>query len=232
MKATFTKGTAAFAGVIAASLAVTSGCSSTHKSSSTAGNWTSPDYQETASTTQTTTTTQASTAQNSGQLTETGASSSVIPLYKEDLAVGKRTVDAGTVSVKKVVKTETVSQPVELRHEEIEIERVPAGSETASAPSGNAFQDQDTVIHLTREEPVVEKRTSMSGQVVVKTRSASEQKNIQEQVRTEDVAVVKSGNADNVNVGQNITVQQSGEATGGAESPSGQSSGQSKSNGQ
>jgi len=60
----------------------------------------------------------------------------------------------------------------------------------------------------------------------VKTRSASEQQNIQGQVRSEDVAVVKSGNAENVTIGQGI--QQSGEAMGGAESPSGQSSGESK----
>ena len=36
----------------------------------------------------------------------------MIPLYKESLAVGKRDVDAGSVRVKKVVKTETVNQPV------------------------------------------------------------------------------------------------------------------------
>jgi uncharacterized protein (TIGR02271 family) len=150
----------------------------------------------------------------------------VIPLYKESLAVGKRDVDAGSVRVKKVVKTETVNQPIELRHEEIEIERMPASSETASAPSGTAFQQQDTVIHLTKEEPVVEKQITSAGQVVVKTRSASTQANIQRDVRSEDVAVVKSGNAgQNVTIGQNI--QQSGEeGMGAAETPSGQAAGQ------
>ena len=214
MKVTFTKGNVALTAVVAASLAMASGCSTEHKSSSTASNWTSSDYQETASTTQ-----------SSGQLTETGAQSSVIPLYKEDISVSKRTVDAGTVSVRKIVKTETVNQPVELRHEEIVIDRQPASASASAAP-GEAFQEKDTVIHLTREEPVVEKRVSSSGQVVVKTRSASEQQNIQGQVRSEDVAVVKSGNAENVTIGQGI--QQSGEAMGGAESPSGQSSGESK----
>ena len=153
----------------------------------------------------------------------------MIPLYKEDLDVSKRTVDAGTVRVKKIVNTQTVTQPVELRQDEIVIERQPA-SENASAPSGTAFQEQEKVIHLSREEPVVEKRISSSGQVVVKARSTTEQQNVQGQVRSEDVAVEKSGNAENVTIGQGV--QQSGEATGGAESPSGQSSGQNNSAGQ
>ena len=231
MKVKFTKGNVAFAAVAAASLAMTSGCSSTHKSTSTAANWTSPDYGETASTTSQTTTTTASTAQNTQELTPTGAQSSVIPLYQENLDVSKRTVDAGTVRVKKIVNTETVSQPVELRHDEIVIDRQPA-SDSGGAVSANAFQERETVIHLTREEPVVEKRTSVSGQVVVKTKSASEQQNVQGQVRKEDVAVVKSGDTQNVTVGQGISSQQSGEAVGGAESPSGQSSGQQNSSGQ
>jgi uncharacterized protein (TIGR02271 family) len=228
MKATFTKGKVTLAAVVAASLAMTSGCSSTHKSSSTAANYTAPEYQETASTTTQTTTTTASTSQNTQELTPTGSQSSVIPLYQENLDVSKRTVDAGTVRVKKIVNTETVSQPVELRHDEIVIDRQPA-SDSGGAVSANAFQDQETVIHLTREEPVVEKRTSMSGQVVVKTKSASEQQNVQGQVRKEDVAVVKSGDTQNVTVGQGISSQPSGEAAGGAESPSGQASGQSQS---
>jgi uncharacterized protein (TIGR02271 family) len=161
----------------------------------------------------------------SSEINVTGNTNAVIPLYKEDLAVGKRDVDAGSVRVKKVVKTETVNQPIELRHEEIEIERIPPGSETASAPSGTAFQGQDTVIHLSKEEAVVEKRVASAGQVVLKATSSSTQSNIQAQVRSEDVAVVKSGNAgDNVTIGQNINA--TGEGMGAAETPSGQAAGQ------
>jgi uncharacterized protein (TIGR02271 family) len=182
----------------------------------------------TASTTTYTTSESSSTAETApAEITVTGDTNAVIPLYKEDLAVGKRDVDAGSVRVKKVVKTETVNQPIELRHEEIEIERIPAGSETAGAPSGNAFQDQDTVIHLSKEEAVVEKRVASAGQVVLKAHSSSTQSNISAQVRSEDVAVTKSGNyGDNVTINGNI--QQSG-AMGGAESPSGQTMGASSS---
>src|SRR2546423_15287435 len=49
-----------------------------------------------------------------------------IPLYEESLNVGKREVEAGSVRLRKIVRTETVSQPIELRHEELVIDREPA----------------------------------------------------------------------------------------------------------
>ena len=140
----------------------------------------------------------------------------VVPLYKESVNIGKQQVDAGSVKIKKVVKTETVNQPVELRHEEIVIERQPASGQ---GDSSQAFQGQETTIQLTKEMPVIEKQTQQSGQVVVKKSSQSEQQNIQAQVRSEDVDVVKFGNPQNVTIGQNV------ESAGAAESPSGETSG-------
>lgn len=151
------------------------------------------------------------------QASSPGETKAVIPLYKESLDVGKKEVDAGTVRVKKVVKTETINQPVELRHEEIEIERVPP-SASDSASTDSAFREQETVIHLTKEEPVIQKRTSSAGQVVLQTRSESMQTNIQGTVRSEDVNIEKSGE---------VAMRQSDQSVGGAESPSGMSSGQS-----
>lgn len=155
---------------------------------------------------------------------ETGSSSSgqtkaVIPLYKESAEVGTREVDAGTVRVKKVVKTETVNQPVVLRHEEIEIQRLPA-SASDNAPADYAFNGQDTVIHLTKEEPVVQKRTTSAGQLVVQSHSQSSQTSVQTQLRREEPSVEKSGEVGDVTI-----TQGAGPSMGSAESPSGQSSG-------
>jgi uncharacterized protein (TIGR02271 family) len=227
MKSTLIRSQAVLAVLVAMTLA--SGCSSTKR---TARYWSDPSYSR--SRTEVTTTTQETdqnretaenqgAAQNSNQLSMTGETNTVIPLYKESVSVGKREVEAGSVRLKKIVKTETVNEPVELRHEEVVIERQPA-SENASTAANDAFQERETVIHLTKEEPVIQKQTTSSGQIVVRGRNASEQRNIQAQVRTEDVAVTKSGNAEDVRIGQNV--QQGGEAAGGAESPSGQSNGQ------
>jgi uncharacterized protein (TIGR02271 family) len=119
----------------------------------------------------------------------------IVPLYQENLAVGKREVDSGTVRLKKVVKTETVVQPIELKREEVVIERDSGPAKGGEQVLSQPFQEQETVIHLKREEPVIEKQTVQSGHVVVQTRSSEEQRNIQAQVRREDVAVDKSGAA-------------------------------------
>lgn len=217
MKAKLTGSSLALAAVVAASFTLASGCCSGNKGSTAYYSETPKGYGGTASTSEYTTST---TAESSSQMNLSGETNAVIPLYKESLAVGKREVDAGSVRVKKIVKTETVNEPVELRHEEIVIERQPASGES-TASSGQAFQEQETVIHLTKEEPVVEKRTTSAGQIVLQSKSSTEQRNVQAQVRSEDVDVVKSGNAENVTIGQGVQSS----AMGGAESPSGQSSG-------
>jgi uncharacterized protein (TIGR02271 family) len=196
--------------VTLASLALASGCCT--KSSKHASYYSGPPRGY-ASTTQET---QTSTTQNQSM---EGQNNMAIPLYKESLIVGKREIDAGSVRVRKIVKTETVNQPVELRHEDIVIERQPASGETVQA-GPNAFQQQqETVIQLKREEPVIEKRTSSAGQVVLQKRSSTDQQNIQEQVRSEDVDIVKSGNPNVQGSGAQ------GGSMGGAESSGGQTSG-------
>jgi len=165
--------------------------------------------------------TETTTQQTVSSQNVAGPGSTVIPLYKESVSVGKQDVDAGTVRIKKIVKTETVNQPVELRHEEVVIDREPASGQ--SSDMSQAFQGGETVIHLTRELPVIQKQTMSAGQIVVQKKSSTEQQNIQSQVRSDDVAVVKEGNPQNVTIGQDV--QQSSDATGAAESPGGQAQG-------
>jgi uncharacterized protein (TIGR02271 family) len=152
----------------------------------------------------------------------TTTDNTVIPLYQESIKVGKREVETGTVRVRKIVKTETVNQPVELRHEEVVIDRQPNNQ---AQPGAQAFQEQDFTIHLSKEEPVVEKTVTSSGQIVVQKRSASEQTNLTAQVRREDIDVARTGDSQNVVIGQNVQASSlpSG-ASGAAESPGGQTS--------
>jgi len=155
-----------------------------------------------------------------------GTTNMVVPLYQESIAVGKREVDAGSVRLRKIVKTETVNQPVELRREEVVIERVPPGapaSQNQGQSLGQPFEQQETVIMLKREEAVVEKQTAPAGQIVVQSRFRGQQTNIQAQVRREDIDIQKVGNPQNVIIGQNV--QSSTQATGAAESPGGEATG-------
>jgi len=151
----------------------------------------------------------------------------VVPLYQESLNVGKREVEAGSVRLRKVVKTETVNQPVELRHEEVVIDREAGGSQGGNQILSQPFQEGETVIRLKQEVPVIEKQTTPAGEIVVQTRSAAQQTNIQAEVRREDIDIAKHGNAQNVIIGQNVHSSSTAinGASGGAETSSGQSAG-------
>jgi uncharacterized protein (TIGR02271 family) len=153
-----------------------------------------------------------------------GNSKMVVPLYKESIVVGKRQVDAGTIRLKKTVKTETINQPVELRHEELVIDKDMSAQATEGQMTGKPFEEQETVIRLTREEPVIEKQTTSAGQILVQTRYSTSQTNIQGQIRREDIGLIKEGDTQNVTIGQNVQGSVS-EGAGGAESAGGHSAG-------
>ncbi|HEY3282757.1 MAG TPA: PRC and DUF2382 domain-containing protein [Armatimonadota bacterium] len=120
----------------------------------------------------------------------------VVPIAEERLEVGKRTVDAGQVRVRKVVRTEHVRQPVELTRETISVERVPVDR---GATGGEVFQERDVVIPVRREEPVVNKTAQVVEEVHVRRQPANEQRTVDEVIRREDVLVDK-GTADDSTV--------------------------------
>jgi stress response protein YsnF len=63
----------------------------------------------------------------------------VIPLHEEQLNVGKQTVNAGQVTIRKIVTTETVNQPIELRRERLIIDREGAGSQNWNSSSSQSY---------------------------------------------------------------------------------------------
>jgi len=156
----------------------------------------------------------------------TEANNMVVPLFEEKVNVGKREVESGSVRLKKVVKTETINQPIELRHEELVIDRDNGTAQGGNQVLAQPFKEEETVIQLKREVPVIEKQTASAGQVVVQTRSAATQTNIQSEVRREDIDIDRRGNTQNVIIGQNVqrSVRVS-ESTGAGETAGGQASG-------
>ena len=107
-------------------------------------------------------------------------------LHEEEMRIGKREVEAGGIRLRKIVRTETVQQPVELKHEDIVVERVPAGE---AASSGKAFEGEEIYIPLRREEAVIEKEARVREEVRVRKTSTTEQRTVSGEVRREDVDV-------------------------------------------
>lgn len=129
------------------------------------------------------------TARDRGTAREATAEETRIPLHEENLKVGKREVETGGVRLRKIVRTETVQQPVELKHEELEVERVPAGQQTTGQRV--EFKDEELFIPLRREEPVLEKETRVREEVRARKTATTERQNVSGEVRREDVEIEK-----------------------------------------
>jgi len=132
--------------------------------------------------------------------TQAGGNEVVIPLYEERVSVGKQAIP-GQVQLRKYTTTETVNVPVELRHEHVVVERVQGGGQTSQSQwSGAPFQDKAITIQVQEEQPLVQKQTVQTGQVVARKDSQMQQMTVQQQIRKEDVAIDRNGNTANVEV--------------------------------
>lgn len=133
-----------------------------------------------------------SAAQSAWNRVERGEAFTV-PLSEEELEIHKREVEAGTARLRKVVRTETVEQPVELRREEAVVERVTPS--TTEVPA-DAFQERTVEVPLKREEAVVEKTAHVTGEVKVTKGERTDTEHVREELRKEEVEVEKEGGAE------------------------------------
>jgi len=143
-------------------------------------------------------TTQRPAQQSTQRPAQTGATAeqATIGLSSEELKVGKRQVEAGGVRLRKIIRTETVNQPVQLQREEIVIERVPAGEAQAGTSQKASFEGEELYIPLRREEVVIEKEARLREEVRVRKETQTEQQQVSEQVRREDIEVEARGEAE------------------------------------
>lgn len=119
-----------------------------------------------------------------------------LTLSEEELKVGKRQEQTGEVRLRKVVRTEHEEVPVELRREEVDIERVPASQLDATQVPDTAFQDREIDIPVSEEEPVVAKEARVTGQVQVNKTAQTEMRTVGADVRKEEVEIDEEGNVD------------------------------------
>jgi uncharacterized protein (TIGR02271 family) len=123
-----------------------------------------------------------------------GTEEARIPLHEEEVRVGKREVEVGGIRLRKIVRTETVSQPVELEREEVVIERVPASEASKAGEAvGRSFAEEEVFIPLRREEAVIEKKDRIREEVRAHKAREIERQQVSETVRKEDVKVEKEG---------------------------------------
>jgi stress response protein YsnF len=112
----------------------------------------------------------------------------VIPVVKEELAVGKRASERRYRIRTYVVET-PVEKPVTLRDERVIVERRPA---SGAAPSGaDGLREREFEVTERHEEPIVEKRAREVEEVVVRREANERVETVRDTVRETKVDVDK-----------------------------------------
>lgn len=114
---------------------------------------------------------------------------------EEELAIAKRRVAAGEVSVEKQVETEHVSQPVTVRREEVSVERRPVTE--ARLGSDPRIGEDEIVVPVTEEELLVEKRPVVKEEIVIKKHAVEHTEEVDADLRKERVDIDDSTRHDN-----------------------------------
>jgi uncharacterized protein (TIGR02271 family) len=104
---------------------------------------------------------------------------------EEELRVGTRERKAGSIRVRKRVRTDRERIEVPTRHEEISVERVPVEGEASEAEIG----EDEVVVPVTEEEVVVHKRPVLKEEVRIRKEVVEDTEVVEEDVRREEVEV-------------------------------------------
>ena len=112
-----------------------------------------------------------------------------IPVVEEEVKVGKRSVESGTVRVRSYVVERPVEETVELTSERLEVERRPVNRPVTAADRGDAFREQSIEVTETEEEPVISKEAHVVEEVVLSKNVQKRQEQVRETARRSEVEV-------------------------------------------
>ena len=111
----------------------------------------------------------------------------IITRSEEELAVGKRQVEAGEVQLRKTVETEHRTERVPVTREEVTVERRPVDRELAA---GDIEIGEESIrVPVTEEELIVDKRPVVKEEIVVKKHAVEDTETVEADIRKERVDV-------------------------------------------
>jgi uncharacterized protein (TIGR02271 family) len=116
----------------------------------------------------------------------TGEREARVTRSEEELAIGKRSVQAGEAYLRKTVETERVRQEVPVTHEEVTVERRPL---SADAATDVTISEDEIRVPVMEEEVVAQKRVVPKEEVVIRKRAVTDTEVVEEDVRRERVDV-------------------------------------------
>ena len=133
----------------------------------------------------------------SGVTREANENEVVLPIVEEQLRIGKRTVERGGVNVRTTSQEVPVQETVNLREENVTVERRPVDRAVGNAP--DAFREGTIEITETAEVPVVSKEARVVEEVVVGKEVTERQETVRDTVKRTEVEVDEVNQTDNRN---------------------------------
>jgi len=113
-----------------------------------------------------------------------------VPVVEERLNVEKRSGELGAVEIHKDVVTEQVNVPVEVRREEVHVERVDVPDRPiAVGDKGAAFEEGTIRVPVRGEQAVVNKEAVVTGEVVINREQTTDRQTVSDTVRKQRVDV-------------------------------------------
>jgi len=116
----------------------------------------------------------------------------VVPIVEENLVVGKRDVNRGSVRVRSYVNETPVHEQVRLRDERVNVERRRV-DQPLSAADGDPFRERTIDMTATGEEAVVAKEARVVEEVVVSKTADERVETIDDTVRKTEVDIDRDG---------------------------------------
>jgi uncharacterized protein (TIGR02271 family) len=118
----------------------------------------------------------------------------ILPIIEEELRIGKREVQGGGVRVHSRVIENPVERGVNLRKEQVNVERRRV-DRPASDADLDAFQERTIEVHETSEEAVVDKQARVVEEIVVDKTSEEREEIVRDVERRTEVDVERTGGA-------------------------------------
>jgi uncharacterized protein (TIGR02271 family) len=108
---------------------------------------------------------------------------------EEEVEAGVREREAGSVNVRKNVRTEREEVRVSKKREEVEVERVPVEGESREVPEAQIGEDEEFVVQVFEEEVVVSKRVVLKEEIRLRKKVVEEEEVVEVDLRKEEVEV-------------------------------------------
>lgn len=115
----------------------------------------------------------------------------VIPIVREELDVSKRTIETGTVRVKKLIREREEVVDIPLLREEVQVERVPI-NRFIEGPVEARQEGETWILPLVEEVLVVEKRLMLKEELRVTRRQVEEHRPQRVTLRSEEAEIERT----------------------------------------